>query len=185
MKSALTFIGFFLLAMGLFWAGQGARRTLNQRVQGSSPCAPTSKINNLDPIAALSTKLKSIAGNILGNILHISQIEAQQRVGRPSLLRCPMCGRFPTIPATGAMSLKKSNGSVPCSVARVPPSVAPASTVTDAATDHNTQQFNTTTSMGRLTLNVLLSFAQFEREVTAERIAEWSRQHQMLGLPAR
>ena len=30
-----------------------------------------------------------------------------------------------------------------------------------------TQQFNTTTSMGRLTLNVLLSFAQFEREVTA------------------
>jgi site-specific DNA recombinase len=31
-----------------------------------------------------------------------------------------------------------------------------------------TQQFNTTTSMGRLTLNVLLSFAQFEREVTAE-----------------
>jgi site-specific DNA recombinase len=29
-----------------------------------------------------------------------------------------------------------------------------------------TQQFNTTTSMGRLTLNVLLSFAQFEREVT-------------------
>src|SRR3974390_1471848 len=32
-----------------------------------------------------------------------------------------------------------------------------------------TQQFNTTTSMGRLTLNVLLSFAQFEREVTAER----------------
>src|SRR3981189_3912821 len=31
-----------------------------------------------------------------------------------------------------------------------------------------TQQFNTTTSMGRLTLNVLLSFAQFEREVTGE-----------------
>src|SRR5207302_7168461 len=32
-----------------------------------------------------------------------------------------------------------------------------------------TQQFNTTSSMGRLTLNVLLSFAQFEREVTGER----------------
>src|SRR5690606_9104745 len=31
-----------------------------------------------------------------------------------------------------------------------------------------TQQFNTTTSMGRLTLNILLSFAQFEREVTGE-----------------
>src|SRR5260221_569826 len=35
-----------------------------------------------------------------------------------------------------------------------------------------TQQFNTTTSMGRLTLNVLLSFAQFEREVTGERILD-------------
>ncbi len=35
-----------------------------------------------------------------------------------------------------------------------------------------TQSFNTATSMGRLTLNVLLSFAQFEREVTAERIRD-------------
>ena len=35
-----------------------------------------------------------------------------------------------------------------------------------------TQQFNTTTSMGRLTLNILLSFAQFEREVTGERIRD-------------
>src|SRR6267154_1848259 len=35
-----------------------------------------------------------------------------------------------------------------------------------------TQQFNTTTSMGRLTLNVLLSFAQLEREVTCERISD-------------
>jgi DNA invertase Pin-like site-specific DNA recombinase len=35
-----------------------------------------------------------------------------------------------------------------------------------------TQQFNTTTSIGRLTLNVLLSFAQFEREVTSERIRD-------------
>src|SRR5690242_5881997 len=35
-----------------------------------------------------------------------------------------------------------------------------------------TQQFNTTTSMGRLTLNVLLSFAQLEREVTSERIRD-------------
>src|SRR6202011_3949408 len=35
-----------------------------------------------------------------------------------------------------------------------------------------TQQFNTTTSMGRLTLNVLLSFAQFEREGTGERIRD-------------
>ncbi len=32
-----------------------------------------------------------------------------------------------------------------------------------------TQQFNTTTSMGRLTLNILLSFAQFEREIIGER----------------
>ena len=35
-----------------------------------------------------------------------------------------------------------------------------------------TQSFNTATSMGRLTLNMLLSFAQFEREVTAERIRD-------------
>jgi site-specific DNA recombinase len=35
-----------------------------------------------------------------------------------------------------------------------------------------TQQFNTTTSMGRLTLNVLLSFAQFERELSAERVRD-------------
>lgn len=35
-----------------------------------------------------------------------------------------------------------------------------------------TQALNTTSSMGRLTLNVLLSFAQFEREVTAERIRD-------------
>ena len=35
-----------------------------------------------------------------------------------------------------------------------------------------TQQFNTTSSMGRLTLNVLLSFAQFEREVIGERIRD-------------
>jgi site-specific DNA recombinase len=35
-----------------------------------------------------------------------------------------------------------------------------------------TQSFNTTTSMGRLTLNVLLSFAQFEREVTGERVRD-------------
>ncbi len=35
-----------------------------------------------------------------------------------------------------------------------------------------TQQFNTTTSMGRLTLNILLSFAQFEREIIGERIRD-------------
>jgi DNA invertase Pin-like site-specific DNA recombinase len=35
-----------------------------------------------------------------------------------------------------------------------------------------TQQFNTKTSMGRLTLNILLSFAQFEREVIGERIRD-------------
>jgi site-specific DNA recombinase len=45
-----------------------------------------------------------------------------------------------------------------------------------------TQSFNTTTSMGRLTLNVLLSFAQFEREVTAERIRDKVRASRMKGL---
>ncbi len=42
----------------------------------------------------------------------------------------------------------------------------------DASFASVTQAFNTTTSMGRLTLNVLLSFAQFEREVTGERIRD-------------
>jgi DNA invertase Pin-like site-specific DNA recombinase len=41
-----------------------------------------------------------------------------------------------------------------------------------------TQQFNTTTSMGRLTLNVLLSFAQFEREVTGVQAALMTAQGQ-------
>ncbi|HMB76452.1 MAG TPA: recombinase family protein, partial [Kiloniellaceae bacterium] len=45
-----------------------------------------------------------------------------------------------------------------------------------------TQQFNTATSMGRLTLNVLLSFAQFEREVTAERIRDKIAQSKKKGL---
>jgi hypothetical protein len=45
-----------------------------------------------------------------------------------------------------------------------------------------TQQFNTTTSMGRLTLNVLLSFAQFEREVTSERIRDKIAASQRKGL---
>ena len=44
-----------------------------------------------------------------------------------------------------------------------------------------TQSFNTATSLGRLTLNVLLSFAQFEREVTAERIRRQDRSLQAQG----
>ena len=44
------------------------------------------------------------------------------------------------------------------------------------------QSFNTTTSMGRLTLNILLSFAQFEREVTAERIRDKVRASRMKGM---
>ena len=45
-----------------------------------------------------------------------------------------------------------------------------------------TQAFNTTTSMGRLTLNVLLSFAQFEREVTGERIRDKIMASKKLGM---
>ncbi|WP_140987084.1 recombinase family protein [Asticcacaulis tiandongensis] len=45
-----------------------------------------------------------------------------------------------------------------------------------------TQQFNTTSSMGRLTLNVLLSFAQFEREVTGERIRDKIRASKAKGM---
>ena len=45
-----------------------------------------------------------------------------------------------------------------------------------------TQQFNTTTSMGRLTLNVLLSFAQFEREIAGERIRDKIRASRQKGM---
>jgi site-specific DNA recombinase len=45
-----------------------------------------------------------------------------------------------------------------------------------------TQSFNTTTSMGRLTLNILLSFAQFEREVTGERIRDKIRASRQKGM---
>jgi len=61
-------------------------------------------------------------------------------------------------------------------VDRLTRSLADFAKLVDVFDRHNvsfvsiTQAFNTTTSMGRLTLNVLLSFAQFEREVTAERI---------------
>src|SRR2546427_675030 len=44
---------------------------------------------------------------------------------------------------------------------------------TRKSTEHGLdQEFNTTTSMGRLTLNVLLSFAQFERELASERVRD-------------
>ena len=57
-------------------------------------------------------------------------------------------------------------------------SLADFAKLTEVLDRHNvsfvavTQQFNTSTSMGRLTLNVLLSFAQFEREVAGERIRD-------------
>ena len=46
-----------------------------------------------------------------------------------------------------------------------------------------TQSFNTTTSMGRLTLNIQLSFAQFEREVIGERIRDKFAASRKRGLP--
>ena len=52
----------------------------------------------------------------------------------------------------------------------------------DASFVSVTQAFNTSTSMGRLTLNVLLSFAQFEREVTAERIRDKIAQSKSKGM---
>ena len=63
-------------------------------------------------------------------------------------------------------------------VDRLTRSLMDFSTIIDVFDRHETsfvsitQQFNTTTSMGRLTLNILLSFAQFEREVTGERIRD-------------
>ena len=66
----------------------------------------------------------------------------------------------------------------PCEVDRLTRSLADFAKIVDIFDAHNasfvsvTQQFNTTTSMGRLTLNMLLSFAQFEREIAGERIRD-------------
>src|SRR5246127_1539194 len=63
-------------------------------------------------------------------------------------------------------------------VDRLPRSLADFAKIVDVLDAHGasfvsvTQQFNTTTSMGRLTLNMLLSFAQFEREIAGERIRD-------------
>lgn len=63
-------------------------------------------------------------------------------------------------------------------VDRLTRSLADFAKVVDVLDEHDasfvsvTQQFNTTTSMGRLTLNMLLSFAQFEREIAGERIRD-------------
>ena len=63
-------------------------------------------------------------------------------------------------------------------VDRLTRSLADFAKIVDIFDAHNasfvsvTQQFNTTTSMGRLTLNMLLSFAQFEREIAGERIRD-------------
>ena len=48
-----------------------------------------------------------------------------------------------------------------------------------------TQQFNTTTSLGRLTLNILLSFAQFEREIIGERTSDKMSAARRKGSPSR
>ena len=63
-------------------------------------------------------------------------------------------------------------------VDRLTRSLSDFAKIVDVLDAHNasfvsvTQQFNTTTSMGRLTLNMLLSFAQFEREIAGERIRD-------------
>ncbi len=73
---------------------------------------------------------------------------------------------------------KKINTVVVYKVDRLTRSLTDFAKIIERFDKHNvsfvsvTQQFNTTSSMGRLTLNVLLSFAQFEREVTGERIRD-------------
>jgi DNA invertase Pin-like site-specific DNA recombinase len=76
------------------------------------------------------------------------------------------------------IAANKINVIVVYKVDRLTRSLADFAKIVEALDGHGvsfvsvTQQFNTTTSMGRLTLNVLLSFAQFEREVTGERIRD-------------
>ena len=74
-------------------------------------------------------------------------------------------------------------------VDRLTRSLADFAKIVETFDNHNvsfvsvTQQFNTTTSMGRLTLNVLLSFAQFEREVTGECLRDVFVDRAQLGAP--
>src|SRR4030088_822749 len=76
------------------------------------------------------------------------------------------------------MTMRQSSGSVRILDAPLTRSLADFAKLLELFDAHDvsfvsvTQQFNTTTSMGRLTLNILLSFAQFEREVTSERIRD-------------
>ena len=76
------------------------------------------------------------------------------------------------------ISCRKGRSVVVYKVDRLTRSLADFAKIVERSKDRSvsfvsvTQQFNTTTSMGRLTLNVLLSFAQFEREVTGERIRD-------------
>jgi DNA invertase Pin-like site-specific DNA recombinase len=81
-----------------------------------------------------------------------------------------------TNPTSPTSASRRSNGrSAPC---EPPRSLADFAKLVELFDAHDvsfvsvTQQFNTATSMGRLILNVLLSFAQFEREVTSERIRD-------------
>ena len=73
---------------------------------------------------------------------------------------------------------RKVDTVVVCKVDRLTRSLADFAKIVEVFDAHGvsfvsvTQQFNTTTSMGRLTLNMLLSFAQFAREVTGERIRD-------------
>jgi site-specific DNA recombinase len=87
----------------------------------------------------------------------LSSIAASSRIGRPVRRRCR---RFVVV----------------YKVDRLTRSLADFAKIVDVLDAHDasfvsvTQSFNTTTSMGRLTLNMLLSFAQFEREIAGERI---------------
>ena len=95
---------------------------------------------------------------------------AASRAARWSALPCS--GSWPTIEA-GRVDVV-----VVYKVDRLTRSLADFAKLVELFDEHGvsfvsvTQAFNTTTSMGRLTLNVLLSFAQFEREVTGERIRD-------------
>src|SRR6202171_5338313 len=91
-------------------------------------------------------------------------------------------GRHDRAPGPAAATLRYQGwqGSDHCrlQVDRLTRSLADFAKIVDVLDAHHasfvsvTQQFNTTTSMGRLTLNMLLSFAQFEREIAGERIRD-------------
>jgi site-specific DNA recombinase len=108
-----------------------------------------------------------------------SVVEGHHRFAGDELGQCARCVNFlPIDRLNKCIAAHRVDAVVVYKVDRLTRSLSDFAKIVEVFDAHSvsfvsiTQAFNTTTSMGRLTLNVLLSFAQFEREVTGERIRD-------------